>query len=60
VTRINLAGVTSMGLLDKRVVSVLNKWQRNYTIRTVLSEIRRQVHVVLSICFMMKNKFFSG
>jgi len=43
VTRINLAGVTSMGLLDKRVVSVLNKWQRNYTIRTVLSEIRRMM-----------------
>ncbi|XP_065064522.1 ubiquitin-conjugating enzyme E2 variant 2-like [Rhopilema esculentum] len=40
-TRINMVGVTPMGQLDKRVFPFLNKWHRNYTIKLVLTEIKR-------------------
>jgi len=40
-TRINMVGVTQAGLVNKRQISVLARWQRVYTIKTVLHEIRR-------------------
>nr|CAG4644444.1 EOG090X0I8J [Lepidurus arcticus] len=41
-TRINMNGVHSTtGVVDKRVVSMLTKWQRNYTIKMILQELRR-------------------
>lgn len=42
VNRINMAGVDSQtGAVDDRQVCVLCRWQRSYTIKTVLHELRR-------------------
>lgn len=42
VNRINMQGVNSQtGLIDRRQVCVLARWQRSYTIKTVLHELRR-------------------
>ncbi|KAA0185221.1 hypothetical protein HAZT_HAZT004966 [Hyalella azteca] len=42
VNRINMQGVNSQtGVVDKRQVCVLLRWQRSYTIKTVLHELRR-------------------
>jgi ubiquitin-conjugating enzyme E2 variant len=44
ITRINMNGVhNTTGHVDKRMVSTLCKWQRNYTIKTVLQELRRMM-----------------
>ncbi|XP_077985612.1 ubiquitin-conjugating enzyme E2 variant 2-like [Glandiceps talaboti] len=42
-TRINMNGVDSNGKIDVKACSVLRKWSRSYTIKTVLSEIRRMM-----------------
>merc|ERR1712071_716156 len=43
-TRINMNGVhNTTGNIDKRMVSTLIKWQRNYTIKTMLQELRRMM-----------------
>ena len=34
--------------VDRKLFSVLSRWQRNYTIKTVLSELKRQVQPCLS------------
>jgi len=39
--RINLNCVTSSGQVDSRAVPVLSRWNRDYTIKTVLQELRR-------------------
>jgi len=45
-TRINLSGVNSTtGVVDKRSIPILNRWQRNYSIKTVLQELRRLMTV---------------
>lgn len=42
VTKINLPGVSSgTGEVDGKAFPVLAKWQRSYTIKTVLSELKR-------------------
>jgi len=44
ITRINLPGVnSSTGEVDRRAIPVLAKWQRNYTLKTVLSELKRSM-----------------
>lgn len=41
-TKINLAGIHSTtGSVDKSQISVLLRWQRHYSIKTVLCELRR-------------------
>nr|CAG4636652.1 EOG090X0I8J [Eubosmina coregoni]SVE70170.1 EOG090X0I8J [Eubosmina coregoni] len=43
-TRINMNGVhNTTGMVDKRMVSTLIKWQRNYTIKALLQELRRMM-----------------
>merc|ERR1712123_432196 len=42
-SRINLNCVTSNGWVDVRAVPVLCRWDRNYTIKSVLQELRRQM-----------------
>jgi len=39
--RINMNCVTSSGSVDPRAVPVLSRWNRDYTIKTVLQELRR-------------------
>ncbi|XP_064398197.1 ubiquitin-conjugating enzyme E2 variant 2-like [Halichondria panicea] len=42
VTRVNLQGVnSSTGEVDPRTVGVLAKWQKSYTIKILLSELKR-------------------
>lgn len=41
ITRINLPGVNPSGEVDRKLFPVLSRWQRNYTIKTVLSELKR-------------------
>nr|CAG4641341.1 EOG090X0I8J [Eulimnadia texana] len=44
VTRINMSGVhNTTGLVDKRMVGTLAKWQRNYTIKSILQDLRRMM-----------------
>ncbi|XP_022097828.1 ubiquitin-conjugating enzyme E2 variant 2-like [Acanthaster planci] len=43
ITRINLTGVGAQGLVDDRFYFVLAKWQRSYTIKTVLTDIKRKM-----------------
>ncbi|OWA52095.1 Ubiquitin-conjugating enzyme E2 variant 2 [Hypsibius exemplaris] len=44
VTRINMAGVhNTSGMVDKKVVPVLSRWQRAYTIKSVLQELRKMM-----------------
>jgi len=40
-SRINMNCVNSNGQVDVRAVPVLTRWDRNYTIKTVLQELRR-------------------
>lgn len=42
ISKIKMTGVNeSSGVVDRRVISVLNRWQRNYSIKTILQELRR-------------------
>jgi len=40
-TRVNMSCVDSAGKVEAKLVGVLAKWQRTYTIKTVLTELRR-------------------
>merc|ERR1739838_895733 len=40
-TRINMNCVNSSGAVDPRMVPILSRWQREYTIKTLLQELRR-------------------
>lgn len=40
-TRINLTGVSSSGDVDRRAFPVMKNWQRNYTIKHALHDIRK-------------------
>jgi len=40
-TRINMNCVGSTGQVDSRAVPVLSRWSRDYTIKTVLTDLRR-------------------
>jgi ubiquitin-conjugating enzyme E2 variant len=41
-TRINMNGIhASSGQVDRRAIPVLARWQRSFTIKTVLTELRR-------------------
>ncbi|XP_057291837.1 ubiquitin-conjugating enzyme E2 variant 1-like [Hydractinia symbiolongicarpus] len=42
-TRINLNGIDSNGNVDRKACSVINKWQTSYTIKTLLTELRRMM-----------------
>jgi len=42
-SRINMNCVSSNGTVDVRAVPVLTRWDRNYTIKSVLQELRRQM-----------------
>jgi len=41
ITKININYVNAVGQVDSRSVPVLNRWDRNYSIKTVLHELRR-------------------
>lgn len=42
ISKIKMTGVSeSSGTVDKRTLPVLSRWQRNYSIKTVLQELRR-------------------
>ena len=42
ISKIKMVGVNdSNGVVDRRVVPVLIRWQRNHSIKTVLQELRR-------------------
>ncbi|XP_065299190.2 ubiquitin-conjugating enzyme E2 variant 2 isoform X1 [Dermacentor albipictus] len=42
ISKIKMVGISeSNGGVEKRSLSVLNRWQRNYSIKTVLQELRR-------------------
>jgi len=43
ITKINMNGVHQTGLIDRRAVPALARWQRNFTIRHLLEDIRRQM-----------------
>uniref|UniRef100_A0A2P2I3J7 Ubiquitin-conjugating enzyme E2 variant 2-like n=1 Tax=Hirondellea gigas TaxID=1518452 RepID=A0A2P2I3J7_9CRUS len=44
VNRINLQGVNQQtGAVDRRCLGVLGQWQRNFTLKTFLQELRRQM-----------------
>lgn len=46
VTKIKMSGVIeNTGVVDRRTVPVLAKWQRNYSIKTVLQELRKLMTV---------------
>jgi ubiquitin-conjugating enzyme E2 variant len=40
-TKLNMAGINGSGEVDRRIFPVLAKWQRSYTIKTILSELKR-------------------
>ncbi|CAB3375619.1 ubiquitin-conjugating enzyme E2 variant 2-like [Cloeon dipterum] len=40
-TKINMNCVSSTGAVDTRMVPVLSKWQNNFTIKNLLSDLRR-------------------
>jgi len=40
-TRINMNCVNSNGAVEQRMVPILSRWQREYTIKTLLQELRR-------------------
>ena len=43
-TKINMTGVVdNSGSVDKKTVGVLHRWQRSYTLKTVLTELRRMM-----------------
>lgn len=41
ISRINMNGVSSNGTVDTRVVQILSRWNRDYTIKILLQELRR-------------------
>ena len=41
VNRINMNCVSSNGVVDVRAVPILSRWSRDYTIKSVLQELRR-------------------
>ncbi|CAI7991618.1 Ubiquitin-conjugating enzyme E2 variant 2 [Geodia barretti] len=41
ITRLNMRGISGSGEVDRRTFHALAKWQRSYTIKTVLSELKR-------------------
>ncbi|KAI2806622.1 hypothetical protein RDWZM_006473 [Blomia tropicalis] len=42
ISKIKMTGVhDSSGVVDRRLISVLSRWQRNYSIKTILQELRR-------------------
>jgi len=46
ITKIKMTGVIeNSGVVDRRVVPVLARWQRNYSIKTVLQELRKAMTV---------------
>jgi len=46
ISRINMNCVNSTtGMVDSRAVPILSRWQRDYTIKTVLQELRRLMTV---------------
>lgn len=46
ISKIKMTGVIeNTGVVDRRVVPVLARWQRNYSIKTVLQELRRAMIV---------------
>jgi len=42
-TRINMICIDSNGNVDKKAVPVLKNWQRSFTIKTVLAELRKMM-----------------
>jgi len=42
-TRVNMSGIDANGNVDAKAVSVLNKWQRTNTIKSILTELRRMM-----------------
>jgi len=46
ISKIKMTGVIeNTGVVDRRVVPVLARWQRNYSIKTVLQELRKAMTV---------------
>ncbi|CAI7991614.1 Ubiquitin-conjugating enzyme E2 variant 2 [Geodia barretti] len=43
ITRLNMRGISGSGEVDRRTFHALAKWQRSYTIKTVLSELKREM-----------------
>lgn len=43
VTRVTMKGVDANGHVNPKECQILNKWQYNYTIQTLLKELRRQM-----------------
>jgi len=43
VSRVNMNCITPTGVVDPRAVTVLARWNREYTIKTVLQELKRQM-----------------
>jgi len=41
ISRINMNGVSSTGAVDIRAVQILSRWNREYTIKILLQELRR-------------------
>lgn len=42
ISRIRMTGVNeNTGVVDRRAITVLSRWQRNYSIKSVLQELRR-------------------
>merc|ERR1719158_718642 len=45
INRINMNCVSSTGAVDIRAVPILSRWSREYTIKSVLQELRRLISV---------------
>lgn len=46
ISKIKMVGVAdSNGVVDSRIVPVLARWQRNYSIKTILQELRKAMAV---------------
>jgi len=43
VTRLNMSGITAIGEIDPKAFAMLTKWQRGYTIKHILTELRRMM-----------------
>lgn len=41
ISRINMNGISSTGAVDIRAVQILSRWNREYTIKILLQELRR-------------------
>eukprot|EP00094_Tigriopus_californicus_P005956 TCALIF_05738-PA protein Name:"Similar to UBE2V2 Ubiquitin-conjugating enzyme E2 variant 2 (Gallus gallus)" AED:0.39 eAED:0.39 QI:0/0.66/0.75/0.75/1/1/4/388/136 len=42
-SRINMNSVSPNGQVDSRAVPILHRWQREYSIKTILQDLRRQM-----------------